>query len=103
MAGDAPVDNMDVDAFVSPDGPDTTTIVANWYPFEEPNGGPNFYPWATDAHYDINNNGDARADLNLPVHVPHAGSSRQLDVPLQQRPGDLAGRREPAVPPDLPA
>jgi hypothetical protein len=30
------------------------TVVANWIPFEEPNGGPNFYPWAPDSHYDIN-------------------------------------------------
>ena len=65
IAGDPPVDNTDVYAFVSPDKPDTVTLVANWYPFEEPNGGPNFYPWATDAHYDINidNDGDARPDL----------------------------------------
>jgi hypothetical protein len=65
IAGDPPVDNTDVYAFVSPDKPDMTTIVANWYPFQEPNGGPNFYPWATDAHYDVNidNDGDARADL----------------------------------------
>ena len=65
IAGDPPVDNTDVYAFVSPDRPDTVTLIANWYPFEEPNGGPNFYPWATDAHYDINidNDGDGRADL----------------------------------------
>ena len=65
IAGDPPVDNTDVYAFVSPDRPDTVTLVANWYPFQEPNGGPNFYPWATDARYDINidNDGDARPDL----------------------------------------
>jgi uncharacterized protein DUF4331 len=65
IAGDPPVDNTDVYAFVSPDKPDMTTIVANWSPFQEPNGGPNFYPWATDAHYDVNidNDGDARPDL----------------------------------------
>ncbi|WP_245886879.1 DUF4331 domain-containing protein [Umezawaea tangerina] len=65
IAGDPPVDNTDVYAFVSPDKPDTVTLVANWYPFQEPNGGPNFYPWATDARYDINidNDGDARPDL----------------------------------------
>ncbi len=65
ISGDPPVDNTDVYAFVSPDKPDTVTLIANWYPFSEPNGGPNFYPWATDAHYDINidNNGDAKADL----------------------------------------
>lgn len=65
ISGDPPVDNTDVYAFVSPDKPDTVTLIANWYPFEEPNGGPTFYPWATDAHYDLNidNNGDAKADL----------------------------------------
>ncbi|MEC3980385.1 DUF4331 domain-containing protein [Amycolatopsis sp. H20-H5] len=65
IAGDPPVDNTDVYAFVSPDKPDTVTLVANWYPFQEPNGGPNFYPWATDAHYDINidSDGDAKPDL----------------------------------------
>ncbi|WP_439379043.1 DUF4331 domain-containing protein [Amycolatopsis lexingtonensis] len=65
ISGDPPVDNTDVYAFVSPDKPDTVTLIANWFPFEEPNGGPTFYPWATDAHYDLNidNNGDAKADL----------------------------------------
>ena len=65
ISSDPPVDNTDVYAFVSPDRPDTVTLIANWFPFEEPNGGPNFYPWATDAHYDINidNDGDAKADL----------------------------------------
>jgi hypothetical protein len=65
ISSDPPVDNTDVYAFVSPDRPDTVTMIANWFPFEEPNGGPTFYPWATDAHYDINidNDGDAKADL----------------------------------------
>ena len=39
-------DNTDVYAFVSPDKPDTITFVANWIPFEEPAGGPNFYSFA---------------------------------------------------------
>ncbi len=58
-------DNTDLYAFVSPDKASTVTLVGNWIPFEEPAGGPNFYPWATDALYDINidNNGDAKADL----------------------------------------
>ena len=65
VAGEPQLDNTDVYAFVSPDAPNTVTMVANWVPFEEPNGGPNFYPFATDAAYDINidNDGDARADL----------------------------------------
>jgi hypothetical protein len=64
ISSDPTVDNTDVYAFVSPDQPDTVTLIANWFPFEEPNGGPTFYPWATDAHYDINidNDGDAKPD-----------------------------------------
>lgn len=52
-------------AFVSPDADDTVTLIANWIPFEEPNGGPNFYPWADDTQYNIkiDNNGDAVPDL----------------------------------------
>ncbi len=59
------VDATDLYMFVSPDKSDTVTFVSNWIPFEEPAGGPNFYPWSTDAKYDINidNNGDAKADI----------------------------------------
>ena len=67
IASDPPVDNTDVYAFTSPDKPDTVTLTANWYPFEEPNGGPNFYPWATNAHYDINvdSDGDGKPDMTF--------------------------------------
>jgi hypothetical protein len=62
---DPAADNTDVYAFSSPENPDNVTLIANWIPFEEPEGGPNFYPWAEDAEYLINidNNGDAVADL----------------------------------------
>ncbi|GAA4168638.1 DUF4331 domain-containing protein [Phytohabitans flavus] len=65
IAGDPTVDNTDVYAFVSPDKQDTVTLIANWLPFQEPNGGPNFYFFQTNANYDINidNNGDAVADI----------------------------------------
>ncbi|MEU9733190.1 DUF4331 domain-containing protein [Streptomyces sp. NPDC048002] len=65
ISGTPQYDNTDVYAFVSPDKPDTTTIVANWIPFEEPAGGPNFFPFAEDAQYDIHidNNGDAQGEL----------------------------------------
>jgi Domain of unknown function (DUF4331) len=64
-AADPKIDTTDVYAFMSPDDPDDVTFVANWLPFEEPNGGPNFYSFATDAQYDIDidNNGDGRADV----------------------------------------
>jgi hypothetical protein len=65
IAGAPQYDNTDVYAFVSPDKPDTTTLIANWIPFENPAGGPNFYQFATDGLYDINidNNGDAKPDI----------------------------------------
>ncbi|MEU3461064.1 DUF4331 domain-containing protein [Streptomyces sp. NPDC006733] len=65
IAADPQLDNTDVYAFTSPDKPDTVTLTANWIPFQEPNGGPNFYPWSTDAHYDINidSQGTGKPDL----------------------------------------
>src|ERR671915_2452814 len=57
-------DNTDVYAFVSPDKPDTTTLIANFRPFEEPAGGPNFYRFANDAYYEvgIDSSGDGQRD-----------------------------------------
>ncbi|GAA1889641.1 DUF4331 domain-containing protein [Asanoa iriomotensis] len=65
IAGDPQVDNTDVYAFVSPDKQDTVTLIANWLPFQEPNGGPNFYYFRPGANYDINidSDGDAVADI----------------------------------------
>lgn len=67
IALDPAVDATDLYAFVSPDRPGYVTFVANWVPFQEPNGGPNFYPFATDATYMINvdNDGDARPDARF--------------------------------------
>ena len=64
-ASEPQIDNTDVYAFVSPDKPSTVTLLSNWIPFEEPAGGPNFYPFATNTNYDIaiSNDGDARAEI----------------------------------------
>ena len=50
---------------MSPDRPDTVTIVANYIPLEEPAGGPNFAKFGDDVLYEINvdNDGDAKEDL----------------------------------------
>ncbi|GAA1301199.1 hypothetical protein Psi02_28330 [Planotetraspora silvatica] len=65
IAGDPRNDNTDVYAFVSPDRPDTVTLMANFIPFEEPNGGPNFYQFDTNSRYNIkiDNDGDAKPDV----------------------------------------
>ncbi|MEA2506890.1 MAG: hypothetical protein QOH48_1508 [Actinomycetota bacterium] len=64
-AADPQIDGTDLYAFRSPDNPSTMTLISDWIPFEEPAGGPNFFPFATGVNYDINidNNGDARADV----------------------------------------
>ena len=65
IASDPQADNTDTYAFVSPDKQNTVTLLANWLPFQDPNGGPNFYPFSTDARYNINvdNSGDGVADI----------------------------------------
>jgi len=65
VAADPQVDNTDVYAFVSPDRPNTATLISAWIPFQEPAGGPNFYAWAEDTNYDIriDNDHDAVADI----------------------------------------
>ena len=65
IAGLPQLDNTDVYAFRSPGNDGTVTLISNWIPFEEPSGGPNFYPFSNNAKYDINidNNGDAKPDL----------------------------------------
>jgi hypothetical protein len=49
ISEDPTADNTDVYAFVSPDRPNTVTIVANYIPLEEPAGGPNFNQFADDS------------------------------------------------------
>ena len=59
------IDNTDVYAFVSPDKPDTATLISNWQGFQDPSGGPNFFPWGAEGYrYNImvDNNGDAVPD-----------------------------------------
>ncbi len=65
ISDDPSADNTDLYAFVSPDRPDTVTIIANYIPFEDPAGGPNYYRFDPTALYEIHvdNNGDARDDV----------------------------------------
>jgi len=65
ISQDPVADTTDVYAFVSPDRPDTVTLVGNWVPLEEPAGGPTFYQFGDDVRYQLNidNNGDAVDDI----------------------------------------
>ncbi len=63
---DPVADNTDTYAFVSPDAPDTVTLISNYIPFEEPNGGPNFYEFGEDVRYliHIDNDGDGQPNVS---------------------------------------
>jgi hypothetical protein len=52
-AKDPVADGTDTYAFVSPTRPDTVTFIANFIPFQNPDGGPNFYEFGDDVAYDI--------------------------------------------------
>jgi Domain of unknown function (DUF4331) len=66
ISKDPVADSTDVYAFVSPDAPDTVTLIANYVPLQLPSGGPNFYEFGDDVLYEIHidNNGDGRADIS---------------------------------------
>jgi len=65
ISKDPVADNTDVYAFVSPDEPDTATIITNYIPLENPPGGPNFFEFGDDVRYSIyiDNDGDAKPDI----------------------------------------
>ncbi|GAA0928621.1 DUF4331 domain-containing protein [Kribbella koreensis] len=66
ISKDPVADNTDVYAFVSPDKPDTVTLIANFIPFQNPFGGPNFYEFGDDVLYQIHisNSGTGKADIS---------------------------------------
>jgi hypothetical protein len=53
ISKDPVADNTDLYAFISPDRPDTVTIIANYIPLQFPAGGPNFFEFGDDVAYDI--------------------------------------------------
>jgi hypothetical protein len=65
IADDPVADATDTYAFVSPDKPDTVTLIGNWVPLEEPAGGPNFNHFGDDVRYDfdVDNDGDNVPDI----------------------------------------
>ena len=79
ISEDPTADNTDVYAFVSPDRPNTVTIVADYIPLEEPAGGPNFNQFADDVLYElkVDNNGNGREDVTY-----------QFEFDTQTRNGD---------------
>ncbi len=65
ISKDPVADNTDTYAFVSPDNPQTVTIITNYLPAEVPAGGPTFFEFGNDVLYKIHidNDGDGHADI----------------------------------------
>src|SRR5215212_788124 len=65
ISKDPVADSTDTYAFVSPDRPDTVTIITNYIPLEDPAGGPNFFEFGDDVLYSINidNDNDGRPEI----------------------------------------
>jgi hypothetical protein len=66
ISKDPAADNADVYAFVSPDKPDTVTLISNFVPLQDPPGGPNFFEFGDDVRYSIHidNDGDGRPEIS---------------------------------------
>jgi Domain of unknown function (DUF4331) len=77
---DPTADDTDTYAFKAADAPNALTLVANWIPFEDPAGGPNFYRFDDRATYylNIDNTGDGKYDIRyqfrFKTHVGNKGS-----------------------------
>ena len=58
------------------------TILANYIPFQDPQGGPNFYMFDPNALYEIHidNNGDAVEDLTFQFRFDNSSKSTALNV-----------------------
>ena len=99
ISQDPTADNTDLYAFVSPDRPNTVTIIANYIPLESPAGGPNFPAFDDTVLYEIHvdNDGDASEDLtyqfrfhtetrNPETFLYNTGPITSLDDPNWNRP-----------------
>ena len=70
ISQDPVADNTDTYAFVSPDQPDTVTILANYIPLEAAAAGPNFYQFGEDVRYRIyiSNDGSGQPNIAYEFH-----------------------------------
>ncbi|QIX61061.1 DUF4331 family protein [Hymenobacter sp. BT18] len=59
IADDPLADNTDVYAFRDPSNDELVTIIANFIPFQLPQGGPNYYHFGEDIRYEIHIKNDA--------------------------------------------
>src|SRR4249920_2681009 len=80
ISKDPVADNTDLYAFVSPDRPDTVTIIANFIPLEFPAGGPNFFEFGNDVSYEIHISNDHDPDAEITYRFLFHTSLRNEDT-----------------------
>ena len=93
IADDPAADNTDVYAFVSPDKPNTVTIIANYIPARGSGRWPELLPVRPDrVLYELNvdNDGDAREDVTY-----RSGSRRQSATATRSSTTRARSRRRP--------
>jgi hypothetical protein len=72
IARDPAADSTDVYVFVSPDAPGTVTIIANYVPFQSPDGGPNFFEFG--AKTVVGNAAPVGEDVLYQIHIDNTGT-----------------------------
>jgi hypothetical protein len=65
ISKDPVADSTDLYAFVSPDKPNTVTLIANYIPLEGPAGGPNFYQFGDEVLYEIHIDTNGHSKPNI--------------------------------------
>ena len=84
VAGQAQVDGTDLYMFRSYEAnrDQFVTILANYQPFQDPQGGPNFFPFSPNGLYEIHidNNGDAIEDLTFQFRFKNTSKAAVLNV-----------------------
>src|SRR5665213_2895290 len=72
VAKDQAADSPDVYAFVSPDAPNTVTILANYVPLQDPDSGPNFSEFG--AKTVVGTAAPVGDDVLYQIHIDNIGS-----------------------------
>ncbi len=72
ISKDPAADSTDVYAFVSPDSPETVTIIANYVPLQAPDGGPNFFEFG--AKTVVGNAPPVGDDVLYQIHIDNTGT-----------------------------
>ena len=95
IGNDPTVDNTDLYAFVSPDRPNTVTMVADYIPFEGPARGPNFYNFDQNALYELPRRQQRRRAGRHHVPVPLHDRDAEQEHGFLSTPAPITSLNDP--------